>query len=93
MAQLQLSDQLIQSLHSVLQQHDEQARDSGVAAQYLAAALGFTVATLNMATGERRELLEELGAFAQHVRQDVERQMQSQAPAEDAFGVWRPGDP
>lgn len=96
MAQLQLSMQLIDALHGALQQHDPQAGDGGVAAQYLAATLGFTVATLENGgdAAQREELLEELAAFAQHVMRDVLQQQRQQQPqAQEAYGVWRPGDP
>ena len=93
MAQLQLTNELIDGVLRLLRDNDADAQNPGVASQYLAALLGFTVANLDAPANERQDLMDELTAFAGHVMQDVERQRAQQPPPQEAFGIWKPGDP
>ena len=96
---LNLSRELVQGVMRALQQHDGRARDPRLAAQYLAALTGLLVGNGSGEAAQKRELLDELGAFSRHVLEDVLAQAQAQAAArpvppaadpEKAFGVWKP---
>lgn len=89
MSEIQLSRELAQSVQAAIVQHDAQARDELIAIQYLAALTGFMLGNTALPSGQKRELLGQLHGFSEHVLQDMER---SSAPAQEAFGVWRPGD-
>lgn len=88
MSQLQLSEDLVNELHDVLIKHDQLAEDTGVTMQYLAAIMAFMLAHQNMATDDKREFLQQLFGFANHVLDDVIGK--NQPPADDAFGIWKP---
>lgn len=96
MEPLKLSPTLLQSLHQILVDNDARAEDPGVAVQYYSAIIGIIVGQQNARPAEKRDLLEQLAAFSQHVMDDVSQQAaqaeQRQAQAESAYGVWRPGD-
>lgn len=91
MDQLQLSQHLIDSIQDVLVAADPRARDPLIAMQYLSAILGYALGKMNIPAADRQDMLVELGAFARHVMEDVERQQHP--PRGEAFGIWRPGDP
>lgn len=96
MSELQLSQELIQSVQEVIARQDPQAQDPGIAAQYLSAIIGVLLGSQDMPKDGKKEILEHLYAFSEHVMQDIEEQRQSTAApapsAEEAFGIWRPGD-
>ncbi len=91
MNQLQLSTQLVRQMHQHLADHDENAEDPGVAAQYMAAVIGFLLGEQDMSEPEKQDTLEQLFAFAQHVANDVAQQKKASPPKMQAFGVWKPG--
>lgn len=97
MAQLQLSTKLISEVCDVLEKNDAQASDPGISSQYLSAIIGFLLGQQEMPIDQKQEILDELSAFALHVVKDVEQQRQQEAPqpapppAQDAFGIWKPG--
>lgn len=93
MDQLQLSQQLIDSVQDALVAADPHARDPLVAMQYLNAIVGYALAKMNMPAADKRDALKELSALALYVMEDIERQPGARAPSGEAFGVWRPGDP
>ena len=88
MSQLQLSGPLVQQIQELLASHDEQARNPGVAIQYLAALMGFLLAQQNLSSEDKRELLEQLCGFSRQVLEDLEQPPQ-QPPRQEVFGVWR----
>ncbi len=90
--EFQLSQQLFEDVKDAIQKHDSRARDDIIAAQYMAALIGLALAQQHMAPPKKRELLDQLGGFAGHVLNEVEQQQMPPPPAQDAFGVWRPGD-
>ncbi len=96
MSELQLSHELIRSVQDVIIAQDPQAQDSGIAAQYLSAIIGVLLGSQDMPKANKKEILEHLYAFSEHVMQDIEEQRQAEAPApanpDEAFGIWRPGD-
>ncbi len=96
MAQLKLSTQIINDICNLLEKADPNASDSGVASQYLAAITGYLLGQQDMPLNEKEEILQELSAFSLHVVKDVEQQRQRRAaepspPAQEAFGIWKPG--
>jgi hypothetical protein len=92
MSELQISDQLIESIHTALSSHDQRAEDPGIAVQYMAAIIGFMIGKQSLPTQEKKEFIDQLFAFTHHVLEDVD-QGQEQAPpppSQDAFGIWKP---
>lgn len=92
MDQLQLSQQLIDSVQDALVAADPRASDPLVAMQYLNAIVGYALGKMNMPAAEKQDALEQLTAFARYVMEDVERRQQPPARSGEAFGIWRPGD-
>lgn len=93
MSEMQLSQEMIQSVQEIIVAQDPRARDAGITAQYLAAIIGVLLGSQQMPRADKMEILEQLGAFTQHVMDDIERQQQPATPGPDeAFGIWRPGD-
>ncbi len=106
--ELQLSVDMVRDIQERLKQDDERAADSGVAAQYLAAVIGFLLGQISAENEKKKEFLSQLQEFAAGVVDDVEAQqeMQSAQPGsggsgggaqagatEDQSGIWKPGDP
>lgn len=93
MTQLQLSAQIVKDITDKLEAHDPAASDPGVASQYLSAITGFLIGQENMPDEQKQEIIKELGAFMEHVANDVQRQRAEQAPqgSQAAFGIWKPG--
>lgn len=103
-SELQLSDELIQDLQKTLYQYDERATDLGIAVQYYAAIIGYSLGLQTAPYEQRQAYLEQLMGFAQHVFDDVSSGQeedgeaghsgdeQSGAEPGEASGVWRPGD-
>jgi hypothetical protein len=91
---LQLSGELIQGIHEVLQRADPRTAEPIVAVQYLAAVLGYLVAQMEEPVEERKDFLAQLSEFMHAVFEDVDGRRSSApaAPPQDASGVWRPGD-
>lgn len=100
--ELQLSIDMVRDIQSRLKENDERAADSGVAAQYLAAVIGFLLGQIKADTDDKKEFLRQLTDFAAGVIDDVEAQqeMQSAQPGagtaggstsdEPVSGVWTP---
>ncbi len=93
MSDLKLSASLVRDIQALLVQHDEAARDPGVASQYLCAVTGFLLGQQDMPDEQKDEVLEQLAAFMQHVANDVSQQRKQAPPApppQEAFGIWKP---
>ncbi len=95
MSELQLSAQLVSDLQDVISKHDENATDPGVTSQYLCAVVGFLLGQQEMPEKQKSEIIENLGAFMQHVADDVGNQSRQAKqppppPPQDAFGIWKP---
>ena len=90
MSQLKLSTQLVSQMHEFLIQHDENARDPGVASHYLCAVVGCLLGEQDMPESQKEEILEQLFAFTRHVTQDIAQQMQAPPPQAEV-GIWKPG--
>jgi len=81
MSELKLSHQLVDEVTAVVKQHDDRADDPGVTSQYLCAVVGFLLGQQDMPDERKKSLVDELGAFMQHV---------VDPPQQDAFGIWKP---
>ncbi len=90
MSQLKLSTQLINDVHQFLIEHDEQARDPGVASQYMCAVVGCLLGEQNMPASQKDEILEQMFAFTKHICNDVAQQMHAPPPQAEV-GIWKPG--
>ena len=91
--ELRLSKHLIDTVQQAVIGEDERAKDPFIASQYLAAVMGYLVASSQIAANEKKDILDELGAFAHHVCQDMNQQQAAPvAPPGSALGVWKPGD-
>jgi hypothetical protein len=90
MSQLKLSMQLVDQMHQSLIQHDESARDPGVASQYMCAVVGCLLGQQDMPDPQKEEILDQLFAFTRHVAQDVAQQV-SAPPPQAEVGIWKPG--
>lgn len=90
MSQLKLSTQLVDQMHQFLIQHDENARDPGVASQYMCAVVGCLLGQQNMPDSQKEDILEQLFAFTRHVAQDIAEQMRAPTPQAEV-GIWKPG--
>lgn len=91
MEPLKISDELISEMQNVIVKHDERAREGGVAIQYYAAIIGFVLAQQEYPMDQKKEFLNHLFAFANHVFED--NSQSPQPPSQDAMGKWKPGDP
>ena len=90
MSQLKLSTQLVSQMHQFLIQHDENARDPGVASQYMCAVVGCMLGEQDMPDSQKDEILEQLFAFTRHVADDIARQVNAPPPQAEV-GIWKPG--
>lgn len=88
---IQLSAQLVADLKDVLVKHDPAAESDLYVMQYLTAVTGFLLAHQDEQMVDKKSLLDDLCTFLGQVTEQVERDMAPQAPAQDAFGVWKPG--
>jgi len=91
MEPLKISDDLIDELQNVVIKYDERAKDGGIVIQYYAAIIGFVLAQQSYPLDQKKEFLNHLFAFANHVFEDNSEP--SQPSPEEAMGKWRPGDP
>lgn len=90
MSQLKLSTQLVSQMHQFLIQHDENAKDPGVASQYMCAVVGCLLGELDKPASQKEEMLEQLFAFTRHVADDIAQQINAPPPQAEV-GVWKPG--
>lgn len=94
MSQLKLSGPLIRTLTDTIAEHDADANDPAVCAQYLVGTVGFLLGQQEMSAEQKNEALVKLFSFCQQVVRDVEEHRaaeQPKAPAGEALGVWKPG--
>jgi hypothetical protein len=91
MATIQLSDELLNNLQTVLQDHDEQARDAGVSIQYLAAVIGVLLSRFPLHNDQREKVLAQLFEFTQQIMHDnLPAEASPEQPGDNAFGIWKP---
>ena len=103
---LQLSDELINSMVSVIVHHDSRAQeDMMLGLQYLSAVIGYIAASYPGSGSERDDLLQHLVQFSKHVADDraaslQQGQQQAEQPQasaghsegtdDPAIGIWKP---
>lgn len=90
MTQLKLDTALLQKIQGLLSEHDAEARDPGLMVQYLAAVIGIVVGNQPVAAEQRHQFIDQLAQFSRQVCDDTSAPAQ-QPPAQEAFGVWKPG--
>ena len=95
--ELQLSKSLIDDVMKVVVAADERAKDPFIGSQYLSAIVGFVIGTSEAPAKDKKEILEELAAFMQHVLEDVSDSSEAApaaaapiVPPGSAFGIWKP---
>lgn len=88
MADLKLSQKLIDDIQKVIVDTDEEAQNPAVSLQYLAAVTGFVLGSQEMPKSQKDEFLDQLNAFSKHVLDDVCKP--TAPPAVNAFGTWKP---
>ncbi|MDG1250085.1 MAG: hypothetical protein P8O75_05585 [Gammaproteobacteria bacterium] len=95
--ELQLSKSLIDDVMKVVVAADERAKDPFIGSQYLSAIVGFVIGTSEAPAKDKKEIVDELAAFMQHVLEDVSGPVEAPAapaapiaPPGSAFGIWKP---
>lgn len=91
MSGIQLSAQLVSDLKETVMKHDPAAENDLFYMQYLTAVTGFLLAHQEGQGIDKQNLLDGLSAFMGQVATQVETDRAPSKPAEDAFGVWKPG--
>lgn len=86
---IHLSSELISDIKAVVVKHDPQAENDLYLMQYMVAVTGYVLADQDHPGMDKKALLADLGHFMGQVHDQVER---DRKPAEDAFGIWKPGD-
>jgi len=86
---IQLSSEMISDIKTVVMKNDPAAENDLYFMQYLSAITGYVLAQQDQAGLDKKSLLGDLTHFMGQVLDQVEQDMK---PAEDAFGVWKPGD-
>ncbi len=90
MEPIRLSNRLVGEILETLRRHEPACDDSLIASQYLAAVIGYFLASHPAAAAEKDQILDEMSDFLRHVYTDLSH---SQAPPQDpqqAVGVWEP---
>jgi hypothetical protein len=91
MSGIQLSNELVTDLKSVMEKHDPSTSDDLMFLQYLSAVSGFVLAHQTQPGMDKKEFMNDLSAFTAQVVDQVSEDMAPKQPAEDAFGIWKPG--
>ncbi|VAW50977.1 hypothetical protein MNBD_GAMMA06-980 [hydrothermal vent metagenome] len=86
---IQLSSEMIADVKAVVMKNDPAADNDLYFMQYLSAITGYVLAHQDQPDLDKKSLLSDLSHFMGQVLNQVEQDMK---PAEDAFGVWKPGD-
>ena len=91
MADLKLSQELIDNIQQTIVAVDPAAQDSSITLQYLAAVTGYILGgQQGMPKNQKDDYLEQLNAFTKHVLDDVCKPVAPPAATANAFGVWKP---
>ena len=86
---IQLSSELITDIKNTITKHDPAASNDLYLMQYLSAINGYVLAHQEGPGVDKKSLLSDLNQFVGQVFDQVEKDMK---PAEDAFGIWKPGE-
>jgi len=90
---IQLSPELIADLRNALKKQDPRTEDDIMAMQYMVAAVGMTLSSIKNPEMDKKNALNDLSGFMNHVFDYMEAQKAPATPpppAQDAFGVWTP---
>jgi len=91
MADLKMSQELIDNVQQTIIDADETAKNPSIALQYLSAISGYMLASQDLPKEQKDKYMEQLTVFAKHVLDDVSKPAAPVAPAAaKAFGVWKP---
>jgi len=91
MADLKLSQELIDSVQQTIIAVDPEAQDASITLQYLAAISGYILGgQKEMPKNQKDDYLTQLNAFTKHVLDDVCKPTAPAAATANAFGVWKP---
>ena len=93
MSGIQLSNELVTDLKSVVEKHDADASDDMLFMQYLSAVTGFVLAHQSAPGLDKNEFISDLAGFTGQVVDQITKDLQPPQPQEDAFGIWKPGQP
>lgn len=91
MSDMLLSPKMLEDVQAAISAHDPRASDDLISIQYIAALQGMMLAQMNIPGDQRDDIAEQLAGFARHVMQEMSRP--PAPPPQDAFGVWKPGQP
>lgn len=89
---IQLSGELVEAIKEVLVKHDAQAENDLMTMQYLSAIIGYVLAHQTNPGIDKQGFLNDLATFMGQVVNQVEADMRPQQPAQEAFGIWKPGE-
>ena len=88
---IQLSPELMADLRAALKKQDQRTEDDIMAMQYLVAAVGMMLSDINNPQLNKKNALNDLAGFMNHVFDYMESQKAPQTPPpQEAFGVWKP---
>lgn len=90
MSGIQLSNELISNLKSVMVDHDSTTENDLVFMQYLSAINGYVLAHQTQPGMDKQGFLGDLHEFTGQVLAQVEADNQPQPQQEEAFGIWKP---
>ena len=89
---IQLSPELMSDLRAAMAKQDPRTQDDVMAMQYLVAAAGMMLSDYSNPQVNKQEIIGELSGFLKHVFDFMEQNKpKAQPPAQEAFGVWKPG--
>lgn len=89
---IQLSSDLIAEVKQVLVKHDAAAENDLMTTQYLSAIIGYVIAHQTNPGIDKRGFVKDLATFIGQVLDQVEADLKPQQSAQDAFGIWKPGE-
>jgi hypothetical protein len=90
MSTIQLSDELISEIQQVLVKNDPACQDAGIGIQYIAAITGFMLSQFPGEEQQKKEILNQLFGFANHVLTENAPKKEPANQGGDAFGIWKP---
>jgi len=96
MATIQITDKLMSDIMDVIVNHDKDAIDAGIGAQYMSALIGYMVARYPSTNTQKKEIMSHLAQFSEHVMLDNMAANEStdtpdaEPENNEAFGVWKP---
>lgn len=94
MATIQITDKLMSDIMDVIVNHDKEAIDAGIGAQYMSALVGYMVARYPSTNIQKKEIMSHLAQFSEHVMLDnmAPDEPTAESTPDEALGIWKPGD-